>query len=250
MGLTIHYDLRSLARKPERVREQLARLRDRALDLPFQRVGDLQEFTGPDCDFERFDRGNPDRWLLASASEFVDHPRCRQYSYRVWPTHVIGFSTCPGEGCESADFSLCRYPDTIEVENPRRRGLRETIPTRLRAWSGGGFCKTVRASNPERGGVPHFLRCHLALVKLLDRAKELQILKHVSDECGYWEGRNVEALAKRVGEWDARIARWAEQLKDALEDQGVGSLVQPRIPDYPNFEHLEAAGTPGLKERV
>lgn len=34
MGLTTHYSLRSHARKPEKVREQLVPLRDRALDLP------------------------------------------------------------------------------------------------------------------------------------------------------------------------------------------------------------------------
>ena len=38
------------------------------------------------------------------------------------------------------------------------------------------------ASNPDCGGVENFLRCHLAVVKLLDHAATLGILKEVSDE--------------------------------------------------------------------
>ncbi len=129
-----------------------------------------------------------------------------------------------------------------------RRGLRETIRTRLSGWFWGSFCKTQYASNPEHGGVPHFLRCHLAVVKLLDRAKELGILESVSDEGDYWEDRDVESLARHVGEWNSMLAGWAGQLKDALEDQGNGLSLQAGILGFPNFEHLEAAGTPGLKE--
>lgn len=248
MGLTIHYSLRSRARKPERVREQLAKLRSRALDLPFQEVGDLVEFSGPDCHFDRCDREDPNRWLLIQSSQHVDHPRHREYSYTVPPTHVIAFSTWPGNGCEQANVGLCRYPDTVEVDHPVRRGRRETIRTRLRGWFWSSFCKTQYASNAEYGGVPHFLRCHLAVVKLLDRAKELGILESVSDEGDYWRDRNVEALARCVGEWNADIAGWAGRLKDALEDQGEGLSLQARILEYPNFEHLEAAGMSGLKE--
>ncbi len=166
------------------------------------------------------------------------------------PAHVLEFSTWPGEGCEQANFGFCRYPETTEVRHPRQPSLRETIPTRLRGWFWSSFCKTVYASNPEYGGMPHFLRCHLAVVKLLDRAKELGILENVSDEGDYWEDRNIEALARCVGEWNTDIARWAGQLKDALEEQGNGLALQAGILEFPNFEHLEAAGTPGLKERV
>jgi hypothetical protein len=245
MGLTIHYSLRSRVRKPEKAREQLVRLRERALDLPLKEVGDLVEITGPDCDFEQYDREHPHRWLLIQASQYVDHPRHREYSYTVPPTHVLAFSTWPGEGCEPANLGLCRYPDTIEVDHPMRRGLREKIPTRLSGWRWGSFCKTQYASNPEYGGVPHFLRCHLAVVSMLDRAKELGILEHVSDEGDYWDNRDVEALARQVGEWNSMIARWAGQLKDALEDEGNGLSLQAGILGFPNFEHLEAAGTAG-----
>ena len=49
-----------------------------------------------------------------------------------------------------------------------------------------------------------------------------------------------------MGEWNAQIAGWAGRLKDALEDQGEGLSLQAGILEYPNFEHLEAAGMAGL----
>lgn len=254
MGLTIHYRLRSHAQKPEKVREQLVRLRDRALDLPLKEVGDLVELTGSGCDFNLCDREDPHRWLLIQATQYVDHPRHKEYSYSVLPTHVIAFSTWPGEGCEQANFGFCRYPETIDIHDPVVLGCDYThgrprrIRTHLRGWRWGSFCKTQYASNTNCGGVPNFLRCHLAVVKLLDHAKQLGILESVSDEGDYWEDRDVEALARCVGEWNSMIAQWAGQLKDDLEKQGNGLSLHAEILGFANFEHLEAAGTPCMKE--
>ena len=47
-------------------------------------------------------------WLLIQAGQYVNDPR--DEGYRVAPTHVIAFSTWPGQGCEEANFGLCRYP--------------------------------------------------------------------------------------------------------------------------------------------
>ena len=69
MGLTVHYSLRSATRSPKKAREWVARLRGRALDLPFEHVGDIAELSGTECDFEARDRGDPHRWLLVQATE-------------------------------------------------------------------------------------------------------------------------------------------------------------------------------------
>jgi len=87
----------------------------------------------------------------------------------------------------------------------------------------------------------NFLRCHLAVVKLLDHAKEFGLLKLVSDEGDYWEKRDIKALAQEVGDWNSMIAGWAGRFKDAFGD-GVVS----EITNYPNFEHLEAKGSEKL----
>jgi hypothetical protein len=62
-------------------------------------------------------------------------------------------------------------------------------------------------------------------------------LQNVSDEGGYWEKRDVAALAREVGDWNTMIAGLAGQLKDLF-----GAEVVAAITDYPDFEHLEAKG--------
>jgi len=116
---------------------------------------------------------------------------------------------------------------------PRKRRVR----TGLTGWCWSSFCKTQYASNPECGGVQNFLRCHLSVIALLDFAKSLGLVEHVSDEGNYWEARDAEALAKEVGSWNEMIAGFAGQLKDAL-----GAGVVSEIANFPNFEPLEARG--------
>jgi hypothetical protein len=158
--------------------------------------------------------------------------------YRVKPQRVVAFSTWPGEGSEEANFGLAVFPKTIEVEDRSRWPHRtKRVRTGLGDWSWGSFCKTQYASNPECGGVENFLQCHLAVVKLLDHAAAIGILKEVSDEGDYWQKRDVKALAAEVGDWNTMIAGWSGRLKDAF-----GEAVESEITKYPNFEHLEAQG--------
>ena len=238
MGLTIHYHLRSSARSPKTARELVARLRSRALDLPFEQVDDIIELSGSECHYQQYDRDHPSRWLLIQAGQFVEDPQYQGRSYDVPPQHVIAFSTWPGQGCEEANFGLCRYPAAIEVELPRC-GRKRRIPTRLHGWHWGSFCKTQYASNPECGGLRNFLRCHLAVIAMLDHARSLGILDHVSDEGGFWEKRDVEALAQEVGQWNEMLAGLAGRLKDLAGDQVLAEIAK-----FPDFEHLEAKGAP------
>ncbi len=235
MGLTIHYNLRSSTRSPKKARELVARLRGRALDLPFERVDDIVELSGSACNYEQYDRDHPHRWLLIQAGQYVDDPRDTHYSYSVTPTHIIAFSTWPGQGCEEANFGLCRYPAFIEVKDQVLRWQTRKIATKLGGWHWGSFCKTQYASNPDCGGVTNFLRCHLVVVRMLDHAKELGILQSVSDEGDFWEKRNVPDLVRQVGEWNTMIAQQAGKLKDLL-----GDGFHAAITEFPNFEHLEA----------
>jgi hypothetical protein len=200
MGLTIHYNLRSDTPSPNAARDLMARLRGRALDLPFERVDNLIEVSGQACDFGRYERDHPNRWLLIQAGQYVVDPDYDAYRHSITPTHVIAFSTWPSRGCEEASFGLCRYPAYIEVKDPVRPGLKRKIHTRLGEWTWGSFCKTLYASRPGFGGVDNFLRCHLTVIRMLDHAKELGILASVRDEGSFWEKRDIEALARKVGE--------------------------------------------------
>ncbi len=237
MGLTIHYYLRSSARSLKTARELVARLRSRALDLPFERVDDVIELSGPACNYQQYGQDHPNRWLLIQAGQFVADPVYEGLSYSVAPSYVIAFSTWPGQGCEEANYGLCRYPGFIDADDPYAQGRSRKIRTRLSGWSWGSFCKTEYASNSECGGLPNFLRCHLSVIRMLDHAKELGILESVSDEGEFWEKRDVEALAREVGLWNTKLAAWAAQLKDQFGDDMVSAIAK-----FPDLEHSAAEG--------
>jgi len=227
MGLTIHYSLQADTRSPQKARQLVKELRRKALDLPFKEVGEIVDFSGDEANHENVDKDHPQNWLLIQAIQHVLKGNCH---YSVTPQRVIAFSTWPGEGCEEANFGLAVYPKIIKAEG-------KSIRTGLGEWFWSSFCKTQYASNPECGGLEHFLRCHLSVVKLLDQAAVLEVLKEVKDEGGFWKNRDVTALAKEVGDWNTMIAGWAGRLKDAL-----GNDVVSEIAKFPNFEHLEAEG--------
>ena len=116
-------------------------------------------------------------------------------------------------------------------------------------------CKTWRTISrelPPTGSfivrVRNHVRCHLAVVALLDRAKELGCLAEVSDEGGFWDKRNVPALVQEVGSWNEMIAALGGKLKDLLGDGTLG--LESAIAQYPNLEQLEAAGQAKLPAGV
>ena len=235
MGLTIHYALRTATRSPKTARAVLARLRSRALDLPFERVDEIIELEGAACDYRQYDREHPLRWLLIQAGQYVDDPGRQGYNYSIAPLHVIAFSAWPGKGCEEANFGLSRYPPAIEVDDPVHPGRKRRIATRLSGWRWASFCKTQYASNPNLGGAANFLRCHLAVIKTLDQAQSLGVLDRVSDEGGYWDKRDLRVLAEEVGSWNETLAGLAGQLADWFGKDVVSAITQ-----FPTFEHLEA----------
>jgi hypothetical protein len=186
MGLTIHYEFAEASRVQDRARRLVEELREEATKLPFKLVGQVIEVDH--IEIKNAGRDDPRRWLFTQATKYV---RRNGMSHPVSPFHLIAFSTCPGDGCEEANFGLAVYPATIKID-----GM--TIRTGLRGWSWSSFCKTQYAARPEVGGVENFLKCHLAIVTLLDYARSLGILGEVVDEGEYWERREREALARQV----------------------------------------------------
>lgn len=228
MGLTIHYTFQT-DRGAEEAKHLVSELRKRALDLPFQEVGDLAELEGAEC---APDYGAKDElhWLRIQATAMIIQGR----DYLEVPaSRLFAFTTSPGAGCEDANFGLCVYPKTHRILVPRRR----TIRTAKKGWSWQSFCKTQYASNPRYGGVANFLRCHLLVVKMLDAANKLGILQEVNDEGSFWENRDALALAREVGDWNCMIGAFAGQLKDLQ-----GEALEAQIFSFPNFEQLEAKG--------
>jgi hypothetical protein len=230
MGLTVHYNFKSSSRQVGAARYIVEQLRQKALDLPVQSVGEIVEFFGNDCDLQVQPKEHPHRWLLIQSQNYAvrgDH------HVPVPAKAVIAFTVMLGEGAEPANVGLCQYPGFVELDGKR-------IRTGMAGWRWSSFSKTQYASSPDCGGVENFLRCHLSLVALLDYAKELGVLGDVNDEGGYFEKRDVQALVKEVGEWNQMIAGAVGQMKDSF-----GGTIEAEITKFSNFEHLEAKGREG-----
>ncbi|HEV7923828.1 MAG TPA: hypothetical protein VGR14_00625 [Verrucomicrobiae bacterium] len=251
MGLTIHYQLASTG-DDAKARKLVQQLRQTALDLPIQHVGEIVECRGDECSWKQRADDDPFRWLLIQAGTHIALPVSASEKRRgvrremdVRPLHVIAFETEPGDGCEQANFGLCQYPS--EVSHPEF-GKHQT---KLEGWSWHSFCKTHYASDPRCGGLPNFVRCHLGVVALLDEAHRLGILGAVSDEGDFWETRSLERLTKEIGQQSAILAGFLGVLKDAMSQApGGADAVEAPIAAYPNFEHLEAEGQRLLPEQL
>ena len=226
MGLTIHYRLKYTG--PENARKLVEQLHQAAQDLPFKEVQNIVDLQGEACELEKLDTEDPLRWLIIQAQASL---KLAEHTYLdVRPNRIIAFETWPGEGCETANFGLCQYPATIEYQG-------KPLRTNLSGWRWGSFCKTQYASDPECGGVENFIRCHLLVVAMLDKAKALGCLDEVHDEGKFWDNRDVKALVPEIESWNKMIVAFAGQLKDAL-----GDGVESPITEFSNFEQLELAG--------
>ena len=221
MGLTIHYRL-SFEGTASAALKAVSDLRAEALDLPLIEVSDVVRFKGDEADYNKSSQDDEFRWLKIQAGEHVDVTPAsmkgagREIRQYVIPTEIIAFSTYPGYGCEEANFGLCRYPKTIIDSESGKR-----IRTGLKEWSWKSFCKTQYANSPEAGGLPNFLKCHLSVIYLLDKAKDMGLLLEVSDEGDFYEDRNVQALAEEVEEWDIMMAGLLTAISGAVPE-GVG----------------------------
>jgi hypothetical protein len=233
MGLTIHYDLKTDLTKPQDVRQLVETIRQHALDMPFKELCEINEFTEPETRWDNKD--DPDRWLKIQSA---GHVSAGHTHYTIPALNIIAFSTLPGDGCEPANFGLCRYPAYFKTEKGRKA-------TRLNGWRWHSFCKTQYASDPTCGGVENFLRCHLLVIKMLDFIKQTGLIEvEVSDESDYWQNRDVKKLVEEVGEWNEFVAGLASELRSTAEGK---SIVAP-ITGFPNFEHLEAKGLERIAE--
>ena len=226
MGLTIHYALSARGSSLPQVRTLLRQLRTEALDLPFQAVGDLVELTGAEANFENHRPESGLRWLLIQASQAVE---VDQRLDTVQPQQVVAFTTEPGAGSEPANFGLALYPAAMNVADSRSGpGRTRRLRTGLACWSWHSFCKTAYAADPECGGIENFLRSHISIVKLLDRAAQLGFLASVSDEGDFWDQRDCRALARQAGGPDALTAGWIGRLKSAFGE--IAELQRVPIP--------------------
>jgi hypothetical protein len=209
MGLTIHFTLRFKG-TANKATALVHNLHKQAKQI-FHEVDPILQLSGKNVLLTEHDP----EWTLKYTAQRSRIGRDKTYS-RIPPKEFIGFSAYPGEGSESVRIGLASYPT---------------------GWYWQSFCKTQYASNPECGGIKNFLKCHLAVISLLECAKQAGIRVSVSDGGHYWETRNLQRLVESVGSYNQFIAAMAGALKDKL-----GDGLMTEITKFPNFERLEAEG--------
>lgn len=226
MGLTLHYKLRApthltAAAIPVLVSEM------HAVATAMRRAGRVERVSKI--------AGNPEdlcwlgEWLQVpvpgeeNCSRGVEVPALRG--------HV--FTVLLGEGSEPLRLGLCRYPERVPDHQTGR-----TRAVRRRGWRLAGFCKTQYASLP---GWENFRRCHTAAVDLLASLRELGLRVEITDEGGYWPGRDERELRRSVDQMNGIVAAFAGVLKDASDDDGTAPVQSP-IFAHPQFECIEAEG--------
>lgn len=238
MGLSLGYEMRATV-ATEQARDLVRQMHAAALDLPFDEVGDIQEWRTDD-DVAEEDR--PAVQLLRILGAQYGEKRMGDGEDRwvdIPPKHVIAFSITPAAGSETAVFGLAAHPAVVEFPYRGETHLIETGFAGQYLWT--QACKTQYAGLQQNGGVENFLKAHLSLVKLLDRIAKLPLTLQVSDDSGYWEHRDETQLRKQLASWNGLVAALAGQLKDKLgTDEETG--IQAPILTAPDFEHLEAKG--------
>ena len=207
MGLTIGYKLYTRRRlSSARVKQIIQPLRAVAQELGFEIVGELRP-TDP------------------TGFRFLYAPRkAKTISELVPPAEGWVFSAVPGEGSESIEVGLCRYPG-------------------LAGWRLRGWCKTQYASHH---GWEHFRDCHHRAVDLLRACQRAGLTVQVQDEGRYWGTRDDWFLCRKIREYDQMMAALGGALKDAFGNE------QPAAPIYshPQFERLEAEGAARHRDRL
>ena len=116
MGLTVQYSISLNNRRRDLARKKIAAMREIALDLGFDHVGEIVEYTKEQLAEVSAD----DRWMATKSGTSVNIPWTQHKdggsSRSVDADWFVGFTCCPGDGCESLDISLSEYPRTIEVD--------------------------------------------------------------------------------------------------------------------------------------
>jgi len=259
MGLTVYYDWKTKT-DPSAARRLIAKFRDLALKLPFDKVSAIYEQDPPDGkaafrlykhDFRQgglhLPRKRPD-----GEEEVVHVPALHALFFNVHvqgaETASIGLASHPPVVLHREDV-IERHPDGSESGRLLGQGDPVEFPTRRRGYySWHSFCKTQYAGNPKLGGEANFLRAHLSLIELLDRIEAAGVKVRIRDDTRYAKHRDVDRLLRSLRDWDAIIARFVGNLGDALGDS-AGALAAP-IKDRPDFEErLAQDGGPAAPKK-
>ena len=188
MGITIHWEVEAPSGNAEAAAAKLERVRRACLKLPFKEVGKVEHIPPRTCRAvpKRKKRKDDLYWAVFCARKYVPTGR----GYRgLKPLEVVRLPLLAGEECDTTTLVLARYPGE-------------------EGWSGQGNTKTQYAT--------HFVESHLLVIAALDACKAAGILKDVEDEGGFWETRDLKALARNMNASTDMVRRGYETLSRVL----------------------------------
>jgi hypothetical protein len=103
MGLTIHYQLTTTRGDEAHTRQLVQQLRQAALDLPFQHVGEIVEFRGDQCDYKQRADNDPHRWLLIQARNRGAQSEVGALKSILRVCHACGVKRALASGCSVSE---------------------------------------------------------------------------------------------------------------------------------------------------
>lgn len=184
MSTTINYSFIAKDLQGSDIHQIIGRLHAKALQLPFKLVGKIVDFSGEAT--TRFTREDSIQRLLTKAQR--DGQRL---------SRVIGFLAELGDGEGAVAIALALYSGDQAK------------------WSWNSICQTWVSGTKKCGGIPNFLRCHLAVVALLDCASGLGMEVEVSGAANYWRERDIKTLLavlrRQISDAESIVAEMAKR---------------------------------------
>ncbi|MFA5419532.1 MAG: hypothetical protein WC341_13860, partial [Bacteroidales bacterium] len=129
MGLTVHYGLKTTQKEPAKVKALIEKMRQLALDLPFENVSKIKHIGTKVCQtpYEKL-RGKPHFEDIVYATKHITFPWSKKtHKHKsggtsstscgvdVQPLEMFKFDIIPGPGSEWISLGFCRYPEEVEA---------------------------------------------------------------------------------------------------------------------------------------
>ncbi len=236
MGLTLHHNWEFRGTKTELIKK-LSKLRERFLALPVNSVGEIVEVKHASLEFgygkyrgERFEAAALGFMMAWSYFEdtapekkfvkIVNRIKGTANAYKLSPLERQRYERLQDQArviCRRREERIKRSGNGLILRVDVGEGCEQFIVMLGRIgqgklWRGTRFTKTQYAV--------HFLKCHLAVVDMLDLCGQAGILKSAHDEGEYFEKRDLEVLAKNINLSTETIRAITSAMKGPAEAAG------------------------------
>lgn len=194
MDITVRWELQFRAKHKDDVSAAFEKVRNKAMDLPFEGVGTVVEIPPEMWENDYKDLSDGFSWAIHAPG------CCEEDQVRIMakPMHTFSLMIQPGDCCGEMLLVLTLPNFTSVRDELSEKGVEVSLielnESNIGGWSSHGFCKTVFATDS--------VRCHKNVCELLRFMEEsTDVRVGVSDDADYygkWDLDNlVETLKKK-----------------------------------------------------